>query len=301
MKKERKEALALMKEGLNSIQIAEKLNVNARTVRYWMKKDNCCGDPISVGYPQRNFNLKNGTIIVFSDAHVLPKQDLSVAAKALIHLCSELKPDIVVDGGDTLDFASISKHEKLGWNEQFTVQEELETAAAFLKKVQKAAPGSHYIHIAGNHDDRFNKILANKLPQFKGVKGFNIIDHLPAGWEYLMSMTVNHNTIFLHAIAGGVHSGYNNVMKSGMNVVTGHTHQMEVKPYTDYNGTRFGIQTGTLATIQNNPLFAYTHGSPLNWIAGFAVLTYVDGILQYPEICSINKDGKAFFRGKIIS
>ncbi len=297
----RQDAVILYRELKNSVEVAKQLNVPDRTVRWWVKQDNCSADPIAVGYPQRNFNLKDGIVIDFSDSHILPKQDLSLAAKALLLVLKDLKPNIVVNGGDTIDFASISRHEKLGWNEQFTIKEELEAAADFLKMVQKATPGSKFIHIAGNHDDRFNKILANKMPQFKGVKGFNLIDHIPSGWEYLMAMTINNNTMFLHAINGGVHAGYNNVMKAGMSVITGHTHQLEVKPYTDYKGTRYGVQTGTLATIQNNPLFAYTMGSPLNWMAGFVVLTYVNSILQFPEVCSINSEGQAFFRGKILN
>jgi len=254
---------------------------------------------MSIQRPQLNLDLQNGTVVVFSDAHVIPGQE-SLAALALLKVLKIVNPAIVINGGDIFDFASISKHDKLGWADQFTVKDELEAGLELLTNVSKITPGAKHIAIEGNHCSRFNKFLSKHIPQFKGVAGLNLTDHLPKDWQYVMSVIINNNTIFLHAYHGGVHCAYNNVIKSGLSIVTGHVHTLDIKPFTDYRGTRYGISTGTLATIQDNPLFAYTNGTPLNWQAGFVVLTYINGQLQYPEVCSINSENKAIFRGQII-
>lgn len=243
--------------------------------------------------------LKDGVVIVFSDAHVTPKK-LSSAQKAMLTICKELNPDMVINLGDIFDFASISSHDKMAWEDRFTLEDELEAGIEYMQSIQKATPTSKKYFLYSNHDCRFNKFLAKHAPQFRGVKGFSLEDHVPKEWINCMSLNLNKNTMFLHQYNGGVHAGYNNVVKSGISIVTGHTHIMECKPFTDYNGTRYGIQTGTLSSIQDNPFFNYTVGTPLNWIAGFIVLTYINGELQMPEFCTINKDNKAVFRGKIV-
>lgn len=291
----------------NAAEAARNTGTSTRTAQRWIKefydsKKNVVmeksPDPVSIGNPQQNIKLKNGVVVVFSDAHIIPRAPRSTAAEALLKVLKRIKPTLVINGGDLFDFASVSKHEVSGWNERFTVKEEIDVGVEYLKDVTKATPSSRFIGLQGNHDCRFNKFLANHVPQFKGIVGFNIMDHFPTGWSYAISIMLNDNTVFVHNHHGGVHAAYNNAMKGGVSVITGHTHILEVKPITDYSGDRFGVQTGTLATIQGNPLFAYTNGTPLNWQAGFVVLTYVDGKLLYPEICHVARNGKAYFRGK---
>lgn len=321
----KKQAIEIYRKSFKTKGIAAQLGCSERTVRTWVAdfKKNFAIDPnisdiadnaITAhlgGTQAKNYNgainqqlnldIKNGTVVVFSDAHILPHQDYSAAAQALLKVCKEIKPEYVINGGDTYDFSSISRHDKLGWEQQFTIKEEIEAGETFLNELYNVTLGARHMMLEGNHDTRMNKFLAKHLPQFKGVKGFDFRDHIPKGWEYTMSILVNKNTMFLHMFNSGVHAGYNNVVKSGMSVVCGHTHQLEVKPFSDYNGTRFGIQTGTLATIKNNPLFNYTLNTPLNWQSGFVVLTYINGLLQYPEVCNVNSDGQAVFRGKVVA
>lgn len=298
----KQEAFALKAQGMRSDAIGLKINVPGRTVRSWLSQPKQVEEhPVlqAVGTPIGNISLQNGTVIVFGDSHLVPGQE-SAAAKALKILTKEIKPNIEINIGDIYDFASISKHPQIGWNPQLTVKDELQAGYDFMNELINLSPQTRFFMLEGNHDTRFNKFLANHIPQFKGVPGFDLRDHLPKGWAYTMSIMINNNTVFLHAHHCGVHAAYNNTLKGGLSVVTGHTHILEAKPFVDFRGARYGVQTGTLATIQGNPLFAYTLGSPLNWMAGFVVLTYIDSVLQYPEICSINSAGQAIFRGKLL-
>jgi len=102
-----------------------------------------------------------------------------------------------------------------------------------------------------------------------------------------------------HRFNGGIHAAYQNTLKAGTNIVTGHTHYLEVKPWGDYRGRRYGVQTGTLAE-PDSPAFSYCEDAPTAWCSGFAVLTYDKyGNLLPPELLEVI-DGVAVFRGKAV-
>jgi len=87
-----------------------------------------------------------------------------------------------------------------------------------------------------------------------------------------------------------------NTLKSGRSIVTGHLHQLKVTPWTDYNGRRYGVDTGTLAEPGGDQ-FAYCEENPVNWCSGFCVLTFKNGMLLPPELCEVI-NGVAYFRGE---
>jgi hypothetical protein len=72
-----------------------------------------------------------------------------------------------------------------------------------------------------------------------------------------------------------------------------------VTPFDDYNGTRFGVDTGTLAEPTGAQFENYLELSPTNWRSGFAILTFHDGRLLWPELVHTWADGQVEFRGKI--
>jgi hypothetical protein len=80
---------------------------------------------------------------------------------------------------------------------------------------------------------------------------------------------------------------------------TGHLHSLKVTPYSDYNGIRFGIDTGTLAE-PDGPQFTYSELNPSNHRSGFAVLTFFNGQLLWPELVHSFDEGHIQFRGEVI-
>ena len=101
-----------------------------------------------------------------------------------------------------------------------------------------------------------------------------------------------------HRYHNGIHAAYNNALKAGMSIVTGHLHRLAVTPWADYNGRRWGVDTGTLAN-PHGPQFDYAENNPSPHTSGFAVLTFKDGMLLPPELCEV-LDEKAYFRGECI-
>lgn|SRR5574340_132256 len=238
--------------------------------------------------------LEDGHMVVFSDAHYWP-EDPSPAHEALTVVCKELKPKILVANGDMLDGASISRHEPLGWQQLPTVREEIDACTERLDELKRAAKGAKRIWTIGNHDIRFDRLLASNVPQLEGVQGTRLADHFP-DWQFGMSLHLNGgDTVVKHRWHNGIHAVYNNAIKGGVNIVTGHLHRLQVAAWGDYRGRRYGVDTGTLADPLGDQ-FSYLEDNPTPWAPGFAVLTFEHGRLLPPELCEVI-DGVAYFRG----
>jgi len=238
-----------------------------------------------------------GTVIVFSDAHWLPGEP-SVGFQALLKLIKKLKPTMIVANGDLLDGGTISKYGPEGWQTKPSLKQELEAVQWHMDQIVKACKGLGVIlhRTIGNHDIRFEKRLAGLVPEYRDISGTRLSDHIPE-WSVSWSVMVNNNTMIKHRFQhSGIHSGYNNVLKSGISTCSGHTHLLQVSNWTDYTGRRYGISTGMLADPRSQA-FDYIEDNSVPWCQGLAILTYSsDGRLLPPELMEV-VDGVAYFRG----
>jgi hypothetical protein len=244
--------------------------------------------------------IANGTILVGSDAHYSPGH-IPVAHKAFCNVLTDLGSQVkaVVLNGDILDGGSISRHPRIRWRRAPTVKDELNAVIDRTEEIRKAAaPGTHFLRTYGNHCARFESRLSAQVPEYEGVGGFLLKDHLPH-WQDSDRIDVNDDMVIIHDWHSGLHSGWNDVLKGGCHTVTGHTHELGCKAHRGFKDTHYGIKTGMLAD-EFQEEFDYRLGKPgMNWQPGFAVLTWVDGMLLHPEFCSVRDDGKAYFRGRL--
>ena len=252
-------------------------------------------------YEEAHLTIKNGVAVFSGDDHFMPGQ-IPVAHAALINVLGELGNSVKaqIKMGDSLDFAGISKHPRQGWEGRLTVRQELEITRERFDELREAAPKAKRIRLKSNHDIRFEARLAMVAPEFEGLTGFRLKDHLPH-WEEVDRAVINEDLFALHGWHGGIHAGWNNVVKGAdSHVVTGHTHLLGCNHLKGFRKTRYAIQTGMIADAVT-PHFRYAKGAPTNWQSGFAVLTWADGELLYPEFCVVRDDGKAYFRGKRVA
>lgn len=240
-------------------------------------------------------NIQNGTILVGSDVHIWPGH-LTTAQRAFIAFSKTLKPDMVVINGDLFDGATVSRHPAGMWQQERrpNVRQELEACQAFLDAIK--AP--QRLWMWGNHDARFEARLASLTPEYEGVPGFALKDHFPE-WKMSMSLWVNDEVVIKHRWHNGIHAVYNNTLKGGKSIVTGHLHSLKVTPWTDWNGTRYGVDTGTLAD-PDGIQFDYAEDNSKNHRSGFAVLTFREGNLLLPELAQVWDENHIQFRGELI-
>lgn len=245
-----------------------------------------------------DLDVQNGCVLVFSDAHFWPGIR-TTAFKGLLKLIEQLKPRAVICNGDAFDGASISRHPRIGWDSKPSVIEELKACKERLGEIEDVAGKAKLLWPTGNHDLRLASRLAAAAPEFQGVQGFHLEDHFPR-WSHCWTAWINGDVVVKHRFKGGIHATHNNTIWAGKTIVTGHLHSLKVTPFDDYDGTRWGVDTGTLADPAGPQFVDYLEGSPTNWRSGFAVLTFHNGRLLWPEICRVAGDGLMDFRGKVI-
>ena len=248
---------------------------------------------------QINIKVDNGTILIGSDAHIQSPKP-STAMRAFIHLCKELKPKAVILNGDVLDFPTISRHPRIGWSCPPMPHEEIEAAQGILHEIeQSCSRGVHKLWPLGNHDLRFETKLANSNPDFARIHGVHLVDHFH-NWSMCWNVAVNEKVIIKHRFKGGIHAPHMNTMWAGCSIVTGHLHSQKVSPFSDYVGTRYGVDTGCLADVNNTAFIDYSENSPKNWRSGFCLLTFKNGDLLPPELVTVWNERSVVFRGEII-
>jgi hypothetical protein len=246
-----------------------------------------------------------GPVVIFSDLHAWPG-DRSPAFFALLEVIKQLKPRLIVNNGDAFDGASISRHPPMGYLDLPTVEEELSYCQELLSQVEKAAPkGTPLIWCAGNHDQRFTAKLAQMAPEFAKIKGCDLKDHFPA-WTWSWTLTINPGTLgetwVKHRWHNGQQASFNNVLKSGVNIVTGHTHALQARPFTDYRGRRWGCECGTLSPIglEARDKFSYSEDSPSQSCQGFVILHYDDNYRMLPPELVETIGQSVYWRGQKI-
>jgi hypothetical protein len=318
------EFVAICRELKNVARIAERLGVSARAVksrRARIERDTGVRLPRAASNNPHGRNgwnpdaghayvfrherqIENGTAIAFGDMHCRPllyRVGDTPPMAALLRVAERIRPRLMINMGDTLDGAALSRHPPIGWERKPTVEEEIGGAQHDLSRIVKATPNAWHAWIIGNHDERYDRHLAVRVPEFRDVVGTRLADSFP-DWAMSWSLEVNGAALFIHRWHGGVHARHNNLMKAGgAHVITADTHRSGVTHYTGQLGnTMHAVEVGCMAE-PSGPQFQYVRGIRPNWQMGFAVLTWQDGVLLPPEKCLVDDTGRAWFRGECVA
>lgn len=244
--------------------------------------------------------IKDGIALVGSDLHIWPGP-ASVTQRAMLKFAADMKPKALVLNGDVIDACTISRWPPIGWEKQPDLNEELEAAQDRLHEFEKATPrGCKLTWNLGNHDARFENRLAAAAPEFRKVKGIHLKDHFSA-WQPAWATWINDSVVIKHRFKGGIHAPHNNVMWAGKSMITGHLHSAHVRPFSDYNGTRYGVDTGCMCDPNGPQFINYTEDNPKNHREAFAVLTFWRGQLLQPELVLAIDDKHVQFGGQVIA
>lgn len=252
-------------------------------------------------YGRLSYPIRDGKVLIGSDAHYWPGPK-STAHRAFVKVSKDLKPRLIIMNGDVIDAATISRHPPIGWENFPTVKEEIDVARDRLYEIRDASPSSDTIWTLGNHDARFETRLATVAKEYAGIKGVHLKDHF-AEWKPSWSVEVGgkHGAIVKHRFKGGVNAAANNALWSGRTIITGHLHRLAVRAVSDYNGTRYGVESGMLNEVNALAFKGYTEDGSLDWQSGFVILTFHKGLLLPPELVHVIAPGKVVFRDKVIT
>lgn len=253
-----------------------------------------------------HLNLSDGVVMVGSDAHYWPLLPVATAHLAFLEMARRLEPSAVILNGDVLDGPRISRWPSGEWDDYIalpTVAEELAECQKRLREIVAATPDVPHIWTLGNHDARFESYLIKKAPELMGVHGTRLKDHFP-DWRPAMAVWMNpasdHPVTIKHRWKSGKHAVFNNTVNAGTTMVTGHLHALKVEPFSDYRGTRWGVDCGTMAALYDRRSL-YGEDNPQDWRSGFAVVTFRDGLPLWPELVYVvNEEARTYsWRGEV--
>lgn len=267
-------------------------------------------DP-QIGYRWR----PDGTLDPFHD---------EAAMSLALQLTHYLRPELIVNLGDTLDLAEFSRFEiepAFGRTTQAT----LDRAHRFLAEQRAAAPEAEIRLIEGNHDRRLQKFIVNNAKAAFGLRQANTA---PSSWpvmsvpnllrldelgvEYIPGYPagitwINDRLACVHGERLKV-SQVND--EERVSIIQGHIHRIAVQHKT--RRVRDGYRTALAGTpgclcridgsVPSTKGSTDSHGEPIkrpeDWQHGIAVVTFVpgDGPFQV-ELVPIH-DGTTIFRGR---
>lgn len=214
-------------------------------------------------------------VLCLYDVHV-PYHDVK-ACNIALQYGIENKADTIFIGGDFMDCYGLSRYEKDPRKRGFAA--ELEMTIAFLEKIRELFPKARIYYMIGNHEERYQKLMAAKAPQFIGVPEFEIdvlLHFGEIGVELIDQKRVAKlgklNLIHGHELPGGAYSPVNPAKglytKAKRSTMCGHHHQSSEHTEKDINGEMVTCwSVGSLCAL--NPDYM-----PVNkWNHGFAFIT----------------------------
>lgn len=217
---------------------------------------------------------KERTILCLSDIH-LPYHDAAALAWAL-EVGREIKPDVVLLNGDTLDFHRLSRFEKDV--RKRSTKDEIAAANQLLDVIDELFPKALRIWKDGNHDERYEKyIMANAGELFELVAEKASLDKVleleDRGWHYVTEkrpiyageLTILHGHEYPTPVIGPVNAARGLFLRTKQASLVGHHHQTSEHNESTVRGTSIeAFSTGCLCEL--HPEYARFN----KWNHGFA-------------------------------
>ena len=263
--------------------------------------------------PQRTRHLEfkgEATVINFSDCHWWPNQQLTDAHKILLKMIDDLKPQGVACRGDMMDGANLSRFPRQYGSCVPSTEDEIITCIEYMEEIADISTQARRkvdldINV-GNHE-RIESVMANMREADDEVvsgllAGVNASDKTPMeiffpAWNISTSTLINDTFLWKHKpVKGGIHARRNSVLNAGINVGNGHTHRLGVTYVSDYQGTRHGVECGTLADPLSDQ-FLYVEDNATDWQSGFVVQVFKGNQVDSFPIHVSN--GQARYNGKV--
>ena len=219
----------------------------------------------------------------FSDLH-FPYHH-PAALGLLYQIITLMKPQMIVDHGDTIDAYSISKYEK-DPNHRTSLADELLLAGKHFAQIQAIAPQADLHWIPGNHEDRLRRLIWNAttsrelrevltIPEVQRTVSIENLLGIADRWQihneeparfYNGKMLGIHGNIARKAAGASAKAELETHGKSGL---SGHCHRQGNYRNRDYEGSKVWHELGCMCSLTPHS------GSNLpDWHLGFAIVTY---------------------------
>lgn len=173
--------------------------------------------------------MKSKRIGIINDLHIPFQSPANVSA--VLTAFDDAFLDEIIINGDLLDFYNLNMHEKNKHPDVISsLEDEIYAGIEFLEDLRNRFPRAKILFIFGNHEDRLNRYIVNKIPSFHNIlrlesqlrlKQFNIshidynqkhhilpdlyVQHSPPSYAKSGAMTSLEHKLDCSAIYGCTH------------------------------------------------------------------------------------------------
>jgi len=251
-------------------------------------------------------------VVAFGDVHV-PFQD-DDAISLMLQISRTIKPDVVISGGDFVDFYAISRFVRTP-QRRLLLAEEIRQAKELLQQIRRSFPKAVKIFMCGNHELRMKTYLYTRAPELAALPELELQKVLGLDdWVFLeyqeYPQAVGNDTaptvyagdlIIQHGARMGLSGSVVNTarcifLRTLRNILCFHYHHFSQYLQMDYTGTIRGAWVIPCLCLprphyDNARIFAQ----------GFAVIDlFPDNSFRVTPVIFINKDGVLFanYEGK---
>jgi hypothetical protein len=279
-------------------------------------------------------------LYVFSDAQIdyrrLPSGELqpihderALAVGRLI--CKDLQPDEIINLGDTVDLAALSRFSPDSDHFHRTLGPSFQRVHDYYAQLRADTPWAKITEVDSNHNTRLKSFVLKYAPSLYGMKRagdaedeYPVMSYpflanlgkLDVEWvsgygaaEYIYGLEYDTPPIiFKHgnsAVSNGSTASKESRENPEVNVVRGHTHRMESHYRTTRAGNYLasvvcGVMCRTTGEVPSYHSAVDDHGTPVkyqeDWQTGVLIIHDYEGDYQFDHVPIRN--GKAFYNGK---
>ena len=249
--------------------------------------------------PRTHEDRAGSRFVYLPDPHGVFQDDEAVAC-AMAFTRSH-RPDLVVVGGDVVDFYQLSKFDK-DPRRALDLQKDLDAGEAFIAGVRKAAPHARIIYLQGNHEHRLTRWLWGKGAELLNLRGMNVpsllnlrhygVQYVEEGVKVIGSLTFKHGTA-VRSRAG--YTATAELEREGTSGCSGHTHRIGEVSKTNRGGTYKWVESGCLCQLTPE----YMRGQVPDWQHGLAYGAFAGRRFSLHTAHII--DGKTMYGDKVVS
>lgn len=278
-------------------------------------------------------------LFVFSDAQVdyrrLPSGELEPihderAMRVAALMCKDLQPDEIINLGDTVDLASLSRFSPDSDHFHRTLAPSFQRVHDFYAQLRADNPWAKITEVDSNHNTRLKSFVLKYAPNMYGMQRAGEeneypvlsypflanLDKLGVEWvsgygaaEYLYGLEYSTPPIvFKHgnsAVSSGSTAAKESKENPETNVVRGHTHRQESHYRTTRKGNYLasiicGVLCRTTGEVPSYHSAVDDRGTPVkyqeDWQTGVLVIIDHEGEYQYHHVPI--REGRAFYNGR---
>lgn len=239
-------------------------------------------------------------ILVVPDCHH-PYVD-HAAWTIMLRAGRRFKPDRIIVLGDFGDFYCVSSHRK-DPNLPSRLEDEIDACNVALDQLDRLGT-KHKYFVAGNHEDRLARYLADRAPAVANlVKAESLLRLRERGWHYTRYSKLLRigKVYYTHDPAGaGVYAHFRAGLKTGHPIVFGHTHRAALTYMGNVTGEkRVAMMAGWLGD-PDRATYAHDAGKTHDWMHSF-VVGYMEpnGVTHFQLVPIIG--GRACINGRLVS